>query len=153
MSTCQISELGLEKADDGEFYMNFSVDFLKYFGEVEIVHRNPGDMTTDSRNQYDVMYFIGAWRREANTAAGCGNDGIGKNRKQNYLEFCKLIFIRCKISENMLKNPQFPFLLTDPDTTDYQDMSNVIVSLTQRVEERHTEHILIHVPLLSCFPT
>ena len=30
--------------DDGEFYMNFNRDFLKYFGEVEIVHKTPAKM-------------------------------------------------------------------------------------------------------------
>ena len=59
--------------------MNFSVDFLKYYGEVEIVHRNPGDMTKDSRDKYDVMYFSGSWGGV--TAGGCGNDGFGEKRE------------------------------------------------------------------------
>ena len=70
--------LGLTFNDDGEFYMNFNRDFIKYFGEVEIVHKTPGKMMADqgSEIKYEVMYFQGAW--DTNTAGGCGNDSIGE---------------------------------------------------------------------------
>lgn len=69
--------LGLTFDNDGEFYMNFNRDFLRYFGEVEIVHKTPGKMMADqgSEIKYEVMYFQGAW--DGNTAGGCGNDSIG----------------------------------------------------------------------------
>ena len=71
-------ELGLTFDDDGEFYMNFNLDFLKYFGEVEIVHKTPTSMMEQqsSSRKYEVIYFQGAWRGE--TAGGCGNDTISK---------------------------------------------------------------------------
>ena len=81
MSSSEKNKLGLVKADDGEFYMNFAQDFLKYFGEVEIVHKNPGDMIQDNRHKYEVMYFSGSWRGD--TAGGCGNDSISKNNILN----------------------------------------------------------------------
>ena len=68
--------LGLTFDNDGEFYMNFNRDFLRYFGEVEIVHKTPGKMMADqgSEIKYEVTYFQGTW--DATTAGGCGNDSI-----------------------------------------------------------------------------
>ena len=59
--------------------MNFNRDFLRYFGEVEIVHKTPGAMVRDQQSdlRYEVMYFPGEWRGD--TAGGCGNDSIGEN--------------------------------------------------------------------------
>ena len=73
--------LGLTFDNDGEFYMNFNRDFLRFFGEVEIVHKTPGKMMADqgSEIKYEVMYFQGAW--EGSTAGGCGNDSIGQFHK------------------------------------------------------------------------
>jgi len=111
-------ELGLTFDDDGEFYMNFNLDFLKYFGEVEIVHQTPSSMMEqqNSRRKYEVFYFKGAWRGES--AGGCGNDTI----------------------RNFVKNPQFMFCLTDPDPYDDKMTCPVIISLAQKVVERKTEH-------------
>ena len=63
--------------DDGEFYMDFNLDFLKYFGEIEIVHKTPASMMEQqsSNRKYEVIPFQGAWTEE--TAGGCGNDGWG----------------------------------------------------------------------------
>ena len=70
--------LGLIFKNDGEFYMNFNRDFIKYFGEVEIVHKTPEKMLQEQKSstKYEVMYFQGAWTSQ--TAGGCGNDSIGK---------------------------------------------------------------------------
>ena len=64
--------------------MNFNRDFIKYFGEVEIVHKTPEKMLQEKKStrqksstKYDVMYFQGAWTSQ--TAGGCGNDTIGRN--------------------------------------------------------------------------
>merc|ERR1719318_340494 len=67
-------ELGLTFDDDGEFYMDFNLDFLKYFGEVEIVHKTPAAMVDQqsSSRKYEVSSFQGAWTEES--AGGCGND-------------------------------------------------------------------------------
>ena len=69
-------ELGLTFDDDGEFYMDFNLDFLKYFGEVEIVHKTPAGMMEQqsSNRKYEVISFQGAWTEE--TAGGCGNDTV-----------------------------------------------------------------------------
>ena len=58
--------------------MNFNRDFIKYFGEVEIVHLTPEKMLEEQKSstKYEVMYFQGAWTSQ--TAGGCGNDSIGK---------------------------------------------------------------------------
>eukprot|EP00090_Calanus_glacialis_P041785 TRINITY_DN7431_c0_g1_i4.p1 TRINITY_DN7431_c0_g1~~TRINITY_DN7431_c0_g1_i4.p1 ORF type:complete len:838 (-),score=200.72 TRINITY_DN7431_c0_g1_i4:225-2738(-) len=113
-------ELGLTFDDDGEFYMNFNLDFLKYFGEVEIVHKTPASMMEQqsSSRKYEVIYFQGAWRGE--TAGGCGNDTI----------------------RNFVKNPQFMFSLTDPDPHDDKMTCPIIISLAQKVKERKTEHAI-----------
>lgn len=113
-------ELGLTFDDDGEFYMNFNLDFLKYFGEVEIVHKTPASMMEQqsSSRKYEVIYFQGAWRGE--TAGGCGNDTI----------------------RNFVKNPQFMFSLTDPDPYDDKMTCPIIISLAQKVKERKTEHAI-----------
>ena len=113
-------ELGLTFDDDGEFYMNFNLDFLKYFGEVEIVHKTPASMMghQSSSRKYEVIYFQGAWRGE--TAGGCGNDTI----------------------KNFVKNPQFMFSLTDPDPHDDKMTCPIIISLAQKVKERKTEHAI-----------
>ena len=67
--------------DDGEFYMNFNRDFLRYFGEVEIVHKTPAKMMEEqiSNVKYEVFHFKGEWNNRRGTAGGCGNDSISKN--------------------------------------------------------------------------
>ena len=72
----QKKALGLTIDNDGEFYMHFNLDFLRYFGGLEIVHKTPGKMMADqgSEIKYEVTYFQGTW--DATTAGGCGNDSI-----------------------------------------------------------------------------
>ena len=67
--------------------MNFEKDFIKYFGEVEIVHKTPEKMLQEQKSstKYDVMYFQGAWTSQ--TAGGCGNDSIGKRLYIIYILF------------------------------------------------------------------
>ena len=69
--------------DDGEFYMNFNRDFLRYFGEVEIVHKTPAKMLEEqsSNIKYEVFYFRGEWSNRRGTAGGCGNDSISRKLK------------------------------------------------------------------------
>jgi len=120
LSDSQKASLGLTFRNDGEFYMNFNRDFLRYFGEVEIVHKTPAQMLTEqtSERRYEVMYFTGAWRGE--TAGGCGNDSIS----------------------NFVRNPQMTFSLTDPIPGDDKDTCALVISLAQRVRERKTEHAI-----------
>ena len=65
--------------------MNFNRDFIKYFGEVEIVHKTPGRMLQEQKSstKYDVMYFQGEWTSQ--TAGGCGNDTIGNIQSVQFL--------------------------------------------------------------------
>ena len=83
----QRKELGLTIDNDGEFYMNFSSDFLRYFGKLEIVHKTPEKMMADQGSEinYEVTYFKGAW--DANTAGGCGNDSIGEFNESTYTKY------------------------------------------------------------------
>ena len=68
-------ELELTKDSDGEFYMSFNRDFLRYFGELEVVHLTPGSMGEETASQkYDVLPFKGRW--SGVTAGGCGDDSI-----------------------------------------------------------------------------
>merc|ERR1719412_896318 len=102
--------------------MNFNMDFLKYFGKVEIVHLCPtgmdGDgMEGDINREFEVFPFKGRWSRESNTAGGCGNDGM----------------------RNFVTNPQFSFSLTDPDPYDDELKCPIIVSLSQKMRQRKTE--------------
>ena len=78
ITTVVKNKLKLTKDSDGEFYMNFNRDFLRYFGELELVHLTPGSMAEEkSSEKYDVFPFQGKWAGE--TAGGCGNDAISKN--------------------------------------------------------------------------
>ena len=120
LSSSVKESLGLTFDNDGEFYMSFNRDFLKYFGEVEIVHLTPTSMVEDQRSKvkYEVFYFHGEWR--GRSAGGCGNDHVS----------------------NFVQNPQFVFSLTDPDPRDDKDTCPVIISLAQKVKERKTEHAI-----------
>ena len=55
--------------------MNFNLDFLKYFGEIEVVHINPTNMECQMRDfdkKFDIFHLYGKWEDE--TAEG-GVDG------------------------------------------------------------------------------
>ena len=72
-------EVGLAFDDDGEFYMSF-MDFLKYFGELEICHLSPDsiDTGTEASNKvkFEVFNFNGEW--DYGSAGGCGSQGMGE---------------------------------------------------------------------------
>jgi len=122
ISQHQKNQLGLTFDDDGEFYMNFNRDFLKYFGEVEIVHKTPAKMLEEQNSniKYEVFHFRGEWSNRRGTAGGCGNDTIS----------------------NFVKNPQFIFSLSDPDPYDAKTRCPVVVSLAQKVTQRKQEHAI-----------
>ena len=111
LSRAAKEELGLTFDDDGEFYMNFNIDFLRFFGEAEIVHKTPCSMVEEQAGcrKYEVIHWRGAWRGD--TAGGCGNDTI----------------------RNFVRNPQFRLSLTDPDPHDDKLTCPVILSLAQKV--------------------
>ena len=91
--------------------MNFNRDFIKYFGEVEIVHKT-----------HEIQMFYETWNKGTDTAAGMGNLSISE--------------IFCHFDSNfhipdVLKNPQFLFKVGDPNP-DNEDLHTVMVSLTQK---------------------
>ena len=47
--------------------MNFNLDFLKYFGEVGIVHLDPRDTGLDAKDNaanFDIFKMDGKWSRD-----------------------------------------------------------------------------------------
>ena len=71
-----LEEIGLTRDSDGEFYMSFNQHFLKYFGEIEVVHISPTNTECSLRDfakAFDVFHMFGEWRGE--TAEG----GIGQS--------------------------------------------------------------------------
>ena len=64
--------------NDGEFFMEFR-DFVRYFGEMEVVHVRPDSMVVEGgkTKRWDVFHFANKW--EGETAGGCGNDSIGES--------------------------------------------------------------------------
>ena len=116
--------------------MDFEKDFIKYFGEVEIVHKTPEKMLQEQKSstKYDVMYFQGAWTSQ--TAGGCGNDTIGRET------FFKEEKINSFFSANFVRNPQYVFTLSDPNPHDNKTRCAIIISLSQKVLERKQEHAI-----------
>merc|ERR1719186_940709 len=73
-------ELGVDFGSDGEFYMNFNRDFVKYFDTIELVHLKPHavgrfsrlESCIDAETNFESFYFSGKWDRKLKTAGGCG---------------------------------------------------------------------------------
>ena len=60
---------------DGEFYMAFTTDFLKYFGRIDIVHLNPIRMPLNKgrrTRQFKEFAVRGKWIPEV-SAGGTSN--------------------------------------------------------------------------------
>ena len=73
-------DIGLVFENDGEFYMNFNQHFLKYFGEIEVVHINPTNIECSLRDwakTFDVFHMFGKWEDEA--AEGAVGASLGRN--------------------------------------------------------------------------
>lgn len=93
----------LEKENNGEFYISFNKDFLRYFREVDIIHLNPLRLELNEDRQtrkFDLAEFRGEWRR--------GQGGAN----QSYHE-----------------NPQFPFSLSN--CRDGNSTCTVVIALAQ----------------------
>lgn len=121
-------DLDLRLDDDGEFYMSFNRDFIKYFGDVEMVHLTPGTIRDiasgedEDRRKYNMIHFKGEWSRSLGTAGGCGNDSVA----------------------SFAQNPQFFFSIREPSSglRSYEKKCPVVVSLAQRVLERKSEYAI-----------
>ena len=126
-------EIGLIFKNDGEFYMNFNLDFLKYFGEIEVVHINPTNIECQLRDwtkTFDVFHLFGKWEDEAAEGAVDGSLGRENMREQD---------ITFKIADTFLKNPKFVVSLNDPDPEDDHNLCPLVVSLAQRNKQRRKE--------------
>lgn len=109
-------KLDLQKKEDGEFYMSFNRDFLKYFGKIEIVNLNPVRMEVNEERltrKFNMYNMRGEWRR------GVSAGGIN----------------------NFELNPQFQFSIVNK--RDRLKTGSVVVSLTQKVKRRKDELLSI----------
>ena len=56
----------LRKENDGEFYVSFHKDFLRYFLDIDIIHLNPIRLELNEDRQtrkFALASFKGDWRR------------------------------------------------------------------------------------------
>ena len=76
--------------------MSFHDDFMKYFSDIEIVHKTPISMGFEDEDlteeNHELKMFYGAWDKSKGTAggAGMGNGGIKVILSLN--NFLNLIF-------------------------------------------------------------
>lgn len=106
-------KLGLEFESDGEFYMSYNRDFLKYFGKVEIVNLNPIRMELNEEKmarKFNLYETFGQWQR--------GIDAGGTN--------------------NFERNPQHNFTISNK--RDKGEECSVVITLTQKLKRRKGEH-------------
>jgi len=106
-------KLGLEFESDGEFYMSYNRDFLKYFGDVEIVNLNPIRMdqnTVKQARKFDLYMQYGQWQSGINAGG----------------------------TSNFQKNPQHNFTISNK--SEKPEECSVVITLTQKLEERKSEH-------------
>ena len=110
--------------------MSFHDDFMKYFSDIDVVHKTPDTMGIEGEDlteaNHELQMFYGAWDKSQDTAGGAGM-GIGGKLNFFFTESTYFCF-----QDDFLKNPQFFFSISDPDQTDDQDRCPVIISLTQR---------------------
>ena len=62
--------------------MNFNLDFLKYFGEIEVVHITPTNVeygVRDIDKKFDIFHLFGKWEDE--TAEGGVDGSLGKDNQ------------------------------------------------------------------------
>jgi hypothetical protein len=102
----------LEK--DGEFYISFNKDFLRYFLNIDLIHLNPLLIELNENRQtrkFDLAELRGEWKRGV---AGATTSERGY--------------------QNFHKNPQFPFSLSN--CRDKNSTCTVVVSLSQQLDNR-----------------
>ena len=70
---------------DGEFYMDFTTDFLKYFGKLYIVHLNPMRMELNEKKrtrQFQEFAVRGKWISNVNAG---GTSNFAANTQYRYI--------------------------------------------------------------------
>jgi len=97
---------------DGEFYVSFYKDFLRYFDDIDVIHINPLriDLNEDRQTR---EFALAEWNSEWRT-------GIGANRGTGYQDFHR--------------NPQFNFTISN--CRDRNPTCTIVVSLTQELDNR-----------------
>jgi len=99
---------------DGEFYLSFYKDFLRYFRELDLIHLSPVRIELNSDRQtrkFLLAELTGEWRQgEAGATTGA----------RGYQSFHR--------------NPQFPFSLSN--CRDVNSTCTVIVCLSQKLDSR-----------------
>ena len=106
-------KLGQEFESDGEFYMSYNRDFLKYFGEVEIVNLNPIRMELNEEKltrKFNLYETYGQWQSGVNAGG----------------------------TNNFERNPQHNFTISNK--RDKAEECSMVITLTQKLERRKGEH-------------
>ena len=71
--------------------MSFHDDFMKYFSDIDVVHKTPDTMAIEGEDlteaNHDLQMFYGAWVKSQDTAGGAG---MGKS---NIVLLNLLIFV------------------------------------------------------------
>ena len=102
----------LSKENDGEFYVSFYKDFLRYFLDIDIIHLNPIRLELNEDRQtrkFALAEFKGDWR---SGVAGATTQAHG--------------------FQDYHRNPQFPFSISN--CRDRNATCTVVVSLSQRFQ-------------------
>ena len=95
ISKTQKKEIGFISDNvDGEFYMSFHDDFMKYFSDIDVVHKTPDTMGIEGEDlteaNHDLQMFYGAWDKSQDTAGGAG---MGIGGKLDFVLLNLLIFV------------------------------------------------------------
>lgn len=99
--------------NDGEFFMSFNKDFIRYFSEISMIHLNPLRLELNEERQtrkFQLADLRGEWR--------AGEAGATTSR--GYQDFHK--------------NPQFVFSVSN--CRDGQATCPLVVSLSQQMQDR-----------------
>nr|CDS23506.1 calpain [Echinococcus granulosus] len=111
VSEADKTRLHLRFAADGEFWMSMD-DFMKCFTKLEVCHLGHESleegMTVKGKKRLEETFFSGEWVKNVN-AGGCAN-----------------------FRDTYWTNPQYKITVTDPDPTDDQDKSTVVIGLMQK---------------------
>jgi len=103
----------LSQENDGEFYVSFHKDFLRYFLDIDIIHLNPIRLELNEYRQtrkFALAEFKGDWR---SGVAGATTQAHG--------------------FQDYHRNPQYPFSISN--CRDKNATCTVVVSLSQKFQE------------------
>ena len=111
ISNDEKESMGLVFDNDGEFWMSYD-DFQKYWDTLEICNLSPNFQDNGTvqnfTSNWHVKSFTGSWIL-GKSAGGSPN-----------------------FTQTFVNNPQFQFILEDPDPDDDEDKCTVVISLMQK---------------------